>query len=54
MARPNTTTITKHKIVEQFEQLGLKSVINLQTPGKEKKIVKFSKDFPSKYCPAYI
>ena len=33
MARPNTTAIKKHKMVDQFQQLGLKSIINLQTPG---------------------
>ena len=35
MARPNTTAIKKHKMVDQFQQLGLKSIINLQTPGIE-------------------
>ena len=29
MARPNTTAIKKHKMVDQFQQLGLKSIINL-------------------------
>lgn len=34
MARPNATLIAKHKIVEQFQHLGVKSIINLQTPGE--------------------
>ena len=38
MARPNTTAIKKHKMVDQFQQLGLKSIINLQTPGIIKKL----------------
>ena len=33
MARPNTSAITKHKILEQFQQQGVQSIINLQTPG---------------------
>ena len=33
MARPNTPAITKHKILEQFQQQGVQSIINLQTPG---------------------
>ena len=39
MARPNTTAIKKHKMVDQFQQLGLKSIINLQTPGIIKKLI---------------
>ena len=34
MARPNMSAIKKHKIVEQFKAAGIKSIINLQTPGE--------------------
>ena len=46
MARPNTTAIKKHKMVDQFQQLGLKSIINLQTPGT---IYIFDGRFPSRH-----
>ena len=47
MARPNTTAIKKHKMVDQFQQLGLKSIINLQTPGTIYYI--FDGRFPSRH-----
>ena len=34
MARPNASTMSKHKIADQFKSLGIKSIINLQTPGE--------------------
>ena len=34
MARPNAPGIKKHKIIEQFKAAGIKSIINLQTPGE--------------------
>ena len=34
MARPNTDNMEKYKTVDQFKEMGIKSVINLQTPGK--------------------
>ena len=34
MARPNVSAIKKHKVVEQFQAAGIKSIINLQTPGE--------------------
>ena len=33
MARPNTENMAKYKTVQQFKTLGIKSIINLQTPG---------------------
>ncbi|KAK5639261.1 hypothetical protein RI129_011753 [Pyrocoelia pectoralis] len=32
MARPSTTVIIKKNIIEQFQSLGIKSIINLQSP----------------------
>ena len=33
MARPNTENMSKHNTVQQFKNVGIKSIINLQTPG---------------------
>ena len=37
MARPNTENMAKYKTVQQFKTMGIKSIINLQTPGIIKK-----------------
>ncbi|XP_064632436.1 protein tyrosine phosphatase domain-containing protein 1-like [Lineus longissimus] len=34
MARPSTAQITEFKIIDQFKDAGIKSVISLQTPGE--------------------
>lgn len=34
MARPNTEQIVKRKIVGQFQGWGIRTIINLQTPGE--------------------
>ncbi|XP_053325858.1 protein tyrosine phosphatase domain-containing protein 1 isoform X1 [Spea bombifrons] len=34
MARPSTEIIERYHIIEQFQRLGIKSVINLQRPGE--------------------
>merc|ERR1719192_2903534 len=34
MARPNTSQIKQHDIIGQFDQLGIKSIVNLQMPGE--------------------
>ena len=34
MARPNTENMAKFKTVQKFKELGIKSIINLQTPGE--------------------
>ena len=34
MARPNAAAMAEFKLVEQFQKLGIKSVINLQTSGE--------------------
>nr|XP_006004150.1 PREDICTED: protein tyrosine phosphatase domain-containing protein 1-like [Latimeria chalumnae] len=34
MARPSTKLIKEHKILEQFKQLNVKSVMNMQVPGE--------------------
>ncbi|XP_023322024.1 protein tyrosine phosphatase domain-containing protein 1 isoform X3 [Eurytemora carolleeae] len=34
MARPNTAQMEEFKLIEQFEQTGIKSVVNLQMPGE--------------------
>ena len=39
MARPNTENMAKYKTVQQFKTMGIKSIINLQTPGIIKKIL---------------
>ena len=33
ISRPSTRAVSKYKIVQQFTDLGVKSIINLQTPG---------------------
>jgi protein tyrosine phosphatase domain-containing protein 1 len=33
MARPNTTSMVKNDTVGTFQKLGIRSIINLQTPG---------------------
>lgn len=38
MARPNSQGMAKNQIVNQFRNLGIKSIINLQTPGEARKV----------------
>ncbi len=33
MARPNSDNMAKYDTIQQFRDLGIKSIINLQTPG---------------------
>ena len=34
MARPNTALIENGRLIEEFKKQGIKSIINLQTPGE--------------------